>query len=147
MSWGQLVQRKWYAPEMNRPAIKDTAIVTAIFTSITAAKMDSADMRTFACVARANSRKCLLATPPCFRTVLVDFLPHGSERQMKRGEFTQGLEGHIVRSRSQCFDGFETSVFKLLAQDIDGVMRFHGSIQEDRVCGGENYPRANVHDT
>lgn len=44
MSWGQLVQRKWYAPEMNRPAIKDTAIVTAIFTSITAAKMDSADV-------------------------------------------------------------------------------------------------------
>lgn len=111
MSWGQLVlrgiaryrpqgfgaddplQRKWYALEMNRPAIKDAAIVTLLFTSMTASKTEAAGTDAFAPVAKQESQKCLFATPPCFRTVFADFLPHGSQRQMKRRQFTQGIEG------------------------------------------------------
>jgi hypothetical protein len=48
MSWDQLVQRKWYALEMNRPAIKNAAIVTPLFTSMTASKTEAVDTEAFA---------------------------------------------------------------------------------------------------
>jgi hypothetical protein len=62
-----------------------------------------------------NLLKRLLTTPSRLRPVFVDFLSHSGQRQMKRGEFAQRIGGQSARRGSQCLDGFEASVFKLVA--------------------------------